>query len=461
MEYGYKTLILIDNSISIDKGNRAIIQAIVNYMVKNKSDLDEYSLASFDENINYLTDYSATEEEIIKAINKVEYLDHKTYITDALMNTINEWHDADFAMRNIVLITDGMGDLSKSYPNEELYIKLSKNGYPVYVIGCVQENNEFVMKDLAAIARMSGGKMLYTEFEDSEANVEQKICEQLFAAIEEKRIIDEENSNEGDTINSDACYDEMPYEEGFNNETSENSEDEYYRSAEEVSESEYIYDNGEKYSLKDADSFTASKLFLSRNINNSAALGALGIFIFFLMIMLIFILVCIRGGKKRRDSDKRFINEIRKSGRLNSDSLNDYKEDKFEPTQLLNPNKKDVSYDNPDFGTRLLYEDNSFFEVTLEDMNDPTRFFRQSFSEKLIIGRLSSESDIVIDYDASVSARHCEIGFHDESFYICDLSSSNGTWLNGRKVQREVNLNSGDLIRIGHSEFRISLERAV
>lgn len=445
MEYGYKTLILIDNSISIDKGNRAIIETTINYLINNKTEKDEYALATFDEGINYLTDYDATAEEQIRAIAKIEYGDHKTYITDTIMNVVNEWLDADFAMRNIVLITDGLGDISRAYPNEELYLKLYRSGYPVYVIGCVQDNNEFVMKDLAAIARMSGGKMLYTDFENSDANVEQKICQQLFEAMDEKRNAEEYKE---ETYSSESDVD------GY----VENVEGQEYDTTE-YEVQEYVQDSGTNFSASEENDYETAKLVMSNTLyKNNEAFFVLLFFLIIIGILFGFLIICIRTGKRRRDTDNNFINEIRYSDKLNS---GEYEDKKYEATQILRSNKKEVSYDNPDYGTRLLYEDENIYEVSFEDMNDPTRFFRQSCKDKLIIGRVSGESDIVIDYDASVSAKHCEVGFHDEEWYICDLSSSNGTWLNGRRVGREVSLNSGDLVRIGHSEFRISMQRMV
>ncbi len=66
------------------------------------------------------------------------------------------------------------------------------------------------------------------------------------------------------------------------------------------------------------------------------------------------------------------------------------------------------------------------------------------------IGRSSRCNQIV--EDPSVSGEHCRIIFENGQFVIYDLASLNGTFVNGRKVQRQM-LMDGDRIRLANSEF--------
>lgn len=68
-----------------------------------------------------------------------------------------------------------------------------------------------------------------------------------------------------------------------------------------------------------------------------------------------------------------------------------------------------------------------------------------------IIGR-SSDCDIV--YSApKVSRRHCRIEFIDSHFYLSDLNSTNGTYLNGRLLERKERIFAGDIIGIGSEDI--------
>ncbi len=70
----------------------------------------------------------------------------------------------------------------------------------------------------------------------------------------------------------------------------------------------------------------------------------------------------------------------------------------------------------------------------------------------LVIGR-SPQSEIQID-DPFASARHAEIVDRDGVCYLEDLGSTNGTYLNGRRVRSTESLRADDRIRIGDTELR-------
>jgi pSer/pThr/pTyr-binding forkhead associated (FHA) protein len=53
-----------------------------------------------------------------------------------------------------------------------------------------------------------------------------------------------------------------------------------------------------------------------------------------------------------------------------------------------------------------------------------------------------------------VSRRHARITFRDGVWMIQDLSSTNGTTLNGERVGRAT-LRPGDILRLGHSLIQV------
>ena len=78
--------------------------------------------------------------------------------------------------------------------------------------------------------------------------------------------------------------------------------------------------------------------------------------------------------------------------------------------------------------------------------------------EKLVIGRGPSV-DIALD-DSETSSQHAAIEFTGEHFRICDLGSTNGTFVNGKRVHAE-DLASGDRIEIGRQLLQLRLEERV
>ena len=73
-------------------------------------------------------------------------------------------------------------------------------------------------------------------------------------------------------------------------------------------------------------------------------------------------------------------------------------------------------------------------------------------TDRVVVGR-SRECDVHVD-DGNVSRRHFELVHESPSTWVVvDLDSTNGTEVNGRKVQRRTVLEDGDRITIGGTEL--------
>jgi diguanylate cyclase (GGDEF)-like protein len=68
-----------------------------------------------------------------------------------------------------------------------------------------------------------------------------------------------------------------------------------------------------------------------------------------------------------------------------------------------------------------------------------------------VVGRLP-ECDLSIDED-SVSRRHAQLVYHEATWYLQDLDSTNGCFVNDDKVTRTI-LRDGDLIRFGVAIYK-------
>ncbi|OLS02535.1 FHA domain-containing protein [Tissierella creatinophila] len=71
--------------------------------------------------------------------------------------------------------------------------------------------------------------------------------------------------------------------------------------------------------------------------------------------------------------------------------------------------------------------------------------------ENLKLGR-KGDNDIIIK-DPFVSKTHFNIIKDENQYFLKDLNSSNGTFLNGERLLDVVKLTNGDRIRIGNIEF--------
>jgi pSer/pThr/pTyr-binding forkhead associated (FHA) protein len=81
-----------------------------------------------------------------------------------------------------------------------------------------------------------------------------------------------------------------------------------------------------------------------------------------------------------------------------------------------------------------------------------TLTFRLSAGTVKTIGR-APRADFVLDR-ALVSRLHCRLTAGDEKLEVQDLSSTNGTFVNGKRVER-AHVASGDRLRVGRIELMV------
>ena len=72
------------------------------------------------------------------------------------------------------------------------------------------------------------------------------------------------------------------------------------------------------------------------------------------------------------------------------------------------------------------------------------------------IGR-SADADVRIE-DRYASGVHARLYSRGANYYVEDMNSTNGTFLNGGRLDGEAKLNDLDEVRIGDTEFRFELE---
>jgi pSer/pThr/pTyr-binding forkhead associated (FHA) protein len=75
----------------------------------------------------------------------------------------------------------------------------------------------------------------------------------------------------------------------------------------------------------------------------------------------------------------------------------------------------------------------------------------RTFDARFTVGR---QGEFAID-DEFASGHHARFQVTNGRWYVEDLGSTNGTWLNGRRIQSAQWLKKGDKIRIGHTVMTV------
>ncbi|MFL5854687.1 MAG: FHA domain-containing protein [Solirubrobacteraceae bacterium] len=91
----------------------------------------------------------------------------------------------------------------------------------------------------------------------------------------------------------------------------------------------------------------------------------------------------------------------------------------------------------------------------IEVTDGPARGEESELDKGLVIGR-STEGFGALKGDPEISRRHAQISRTDEGrLYISDLGSTNGTFVNGTKIEGSAWLAPGDVVKVGQSTLKV------
>ena len=96
-------------------------------------------------------------------------------------------------------------------------------------------------------------------------------------------------------------------------------------------------------------------------------------------------------------------------------------------------------------------------KIILKNIHTSERYEKE-LGKKLIIGRKGKECDIVIKGDQAISGHHCQMYLENGKVYLEDLNSSNGTSVNDHRVEEPVQIQNGDILKIGITELSITID---
>ena len=77
-------------------------------------------------------------------------------------------------------------------------------------------------------------------------------------------------------------------------------------------------------------------------------------------------------------------------------------------------------------------------------------------SRQLTVGR-GAQNDVSIDGDEFASAEHVRVEPRRDGVWVSDVGSTNGTYVNGARIDRPRKLERGDIVRVGETELRFDL----
>lgn len=438
------TLILFDNSLSIPDDSREAAKEWVADFIADRKPYERFSIATYGEELEGLIDFTDEYSELKKVIDNIEYKDRDTYLTDVLYDLVNSdsfKENEEGAYRRILVISDGVDNKNVGYTTDELLSLLNESGIPVYTIGVnnKKKTNGDELSNMYSISRATNA--IAATYGTDE-------IETLWNSLKEDRdiirfeISPEDDVKDGSEKTVTLKFGGAKLEETV---TADNvrmaqivaAKDE---SEEQIREPEVEEPEDELEAEEPEEEEEPEELSFIEQYRTYILIGAIACFV--IAILLIVMIVVLVSKRKRKE------NEIIET------------EDPFADMEIESRTEMvfDIPVNNEDDGSTVyIFDSGRNYTITLTDVSSPARMYQKPINQKLIIGRSASKSDIVIDYDQSISSKHCMIERRGDKFYLVDLQSSNGTFLNDSRVLSEVEIYSGSIIKMGRVQMKIEM----
>ncbi len=426
------TIIIVDNSSSINEHYREGIKEFMTELVAARNDGDIFTVATFSKEITYLVQESSDYLDIKNKIDSINFVNQESYFTNTLYNILDELSKSEEKRyTRVIIIADGIDNENLGYTNDELYDKIESVKVPIYTIGCMGNNNEENLKNMFSLSRMSNAKDYLideTSFTDILLDILNDTNISKLTLTPQDDLCDGTNKTIRISFGEDFCLVDaaMPFK---------------------VSEKEI--DSKSIDTSVEANSNEILEVEQTDESQSSISLILIAAIIMLLAAVIILIIKISKSRSKLKNHEEVDISHI---GNPKDSTV--VSEEAHRQTELLDMDE--MKYNKTD-----ILSGRKSVRLCLQDLNDSAKTFEYPIRDRVLIGKDPARCQIVIDYSKYVSAVHCEIIAREKDFVVRDggdnvIASTNGTYVNDKKAVPELPLPEGSILRIGNISFRVN-----
>ena len=181
LETPMRTLIILDNSLSIPRDERPVIAQLLTNLIGNRMEGERFTIATIEDDIHYLCTDESDYLALGSAISGIEYQNQDTQLTDNVYQTIAALYEsAPLQFSRVVIVADGVDDKEIGYTRAELQALIQRCGYPIYTVGCGPDNTAertALLDNLFALSRITSGRAFYFGDTTDTYQIAQAVCE--------------------------------------------------------------------------------------------------------------------------------------------------------------------------------------------------------------------------------------------------------------------------------------------
>lgn len=419
-----RTLIMLDNSVSIPSVSRNRITELLNGIVDAHADKEVFRFATFSDKVNYLSDTYSNDYTALKyVIASISYNDQETYLTDVLYDLIDELNkDAYMGYTRVIIVSDGVDNKQLGVTREEVNAKLKETPYPIYTVGTLTGKNNDQLENMFALSRISGSEYFVLENTEIPAIVSEFSKDAQMTVVEaqipeEAKVGGKQSSKLLFSDGTQLVFDvQMPFH--------------VKKAQEEIA----VKQETEAVSVQTVPDEKVEE----EKEEDFPILLVAGIVIAVILAVSAAVIVIVVTKKKKVPAD---------GGESGSTEFVFDTE-----TQRIDDEEGKGGVLPPSSQGRK-----SKYRVTFSDKVDMSRTYQCELKNSISLGKVNG-NDIVINAP-TVSKRHCMITNRNGRIFIQDLNSTNGTFVNNERIHFETEIFSGTTIRLGREELIAKFEQ--
>lgn len=383
----------IDSSKSINKEYFKRIKKTAKEIILNANPSDRIAIYRFNNEVLMLNSFTNNRAKLMESIDTIERHGNKTLLFDAIYDSIDILSKVEVSRKAIVVFTDGK-DEGSSISIKDI-VQFSRDlDIPIHFICLKSSKNK---TKLARISKLTGGKLIYS----TEANDFAGMYKTIIRMIKSQYIVQ---------------YKTMLKPDG----------------------KKHQIEARLKYaSIRDRD---LKEITLGKRTFDITVPSLSEIILITLLIILIALVIVILYSflKRSRVAEKMYYpaKEFSEAYREYRDSIDRTEKLRYKRDHVITPQDPEYVYskawlvekDGPEAGKK--------FPI---------------FWDEVTIGR--DEVNTIVVKDEAVSLKHAKIKKFKNAYYLFDLISDNGTFLNRKKLLRPRPLYDWDEVGIGRTMF--------
>lgn len=469
-----KTVILLDNSLSFKSiwGDNGL--ELIKKIVDDHAEGELFSLFTFSDSLNEISKYTNDYEVFKTDVDSVEYANQDSFLTDALYALLSELQtDKSANYTRVLVVADGADENEITYTQAELVDLMKKVGVPIYTVGAKSGSNNKALEILFSYSRQTGGDYFTVEKStgteeiveafkaDYSINCLKIIPENslLDGSVKEAKLVIVSGGAQSTLVTSL----QMPFGDGSAAQTVvQSTESENTKSETTESESTEVAEATEEKSEATTTDDGRPIISLDSGSSEEAESSGIPIFVFIivgaLVVIVVVVVLLILLNKKKQDNK---YNAVVSVGGSAAEDSKKAEAPKKEQVYNLGEDKTLVLGAGSGEKTLTLFGGESGAEkqpmLVLKDTENADRVFKAPIVNTVTVGRTAG-ADIVLDFDQSVSGKHCAFTKKGGLYYLKDLGSSNGTKYGGLRVTNEIPIMTGGIVEIGRGKYKLEIE---